>query len=101
MDDYSTMERGMGDLLLLIYDAGYCAALGLPMESPGSIGLISLLTTLAERHQAEVLARRGWADPPLLADDIPGWLLAHCERQALPQEPPPAGWHTAPLGGAQ
>jgi hypothetical protein len=43
------------------------------------------------RHRAEILASRGWLPPPLLHDEIPGWLLAQCERQnALGDATPPA-----------
>lgn len=74
------MERGISDLLLSAFDAGFCHGAGIAMESPLHAGMRELLATLAMRHQAEVLALRGWADPPLLADEVPGWLLAHAER---------------------
>lgn len=86
-------ERGLADLLLSAYDAGYCAGAGLACEQATHPGLADLLTTLAQRHQAEVLALRAWADPPILADELPGWLLAQCERQAaLSDATPPEGW---------
>lgn len=91
-------ERGIADLLLSAFDAGYCAGAGVPCEQATHPGLRDLLATIAMRHQAEVLALRGWSDPPLLRDEVPGWLLAHAERQVLPSAPP-EGWQTAPLGG--
>jgi hypothetical protein len=84
-------ERGIADLLLSAYDAGYCHGAGIALDEPASPGLRELLSTLAMRHQSEVLALRQWTDPPVLADEIPGWLLAHAERQVLPAEPP-EGW---------
>jgi len=91
-------ERGIADLLLSAFDAGYCAGAGVPCEQATHPGLADLLATLAMRHQAEVLALRGWLDPPLLADEVPGWLLAHAERQQLPTTPP-EGWGHAPIDG--
>ena len=86
------LERGIADLLLSAYDAGYAAGAGLPCEQATHPGLADLLTQLAERHRAEVLALRAWGDPPLLADEIPGWLLAQCDRQiALGDAQPPEG----------
>jgi hypothetical protein len=90
-------ERGMGDLLLTIYDHAYCAGANLPSEAPTDANLRDLLSTLAGRHRAEVLALRGWIDPPIAAEDLPGWLLAHYERQtALGDAEPPDGFETAP-----
>jgi len=94
------MERGLADLLLSAYDAGYSAGAGMECEAATHPGLRELLGTLAMRHQAEVLALRQWADPPLLRDEIPGWLLAETERQvALGDAMPPDGWHAVALGG--
>lgn len=92
-------ERGIADLLLSAYDAGYCHAAGIALESPQNTGMADLLTTIAMRHQSEVLALRSWADPPLLADDVPGWLLAQHERRAIEQSAPPEGWGLAPVEG--
>src|SRR6476619_1506265 len=69
----STIERELADLLLSAYDAGYCHAAGIPIESPQSPYLRQLLTTIAQRHATEVLAMRAWADPPL-SRQIPAWL---------------------------
>lgn len=85
------MERGLADLLLSAYDAGYCAGADLPVEPAAHTGLADLLATLAERHRIETLAARAWADPPLRGE-IPGWLLAETERQiALGDAKPPEG----------
>jgi hypothetical protein len=85
-------ERGMADLLLTIYDYAYCAGANLPNETTDP-HLRDLLTTLDARYRAEVLSMRGWLDPPLLADEVPGWLLAMRERQtALGDAQPPEGW---------
>lgn len=99
------MERGIADLLLSAYDAGYCAGAGVSCEQATHPGLRELLATIAMRHQAEVLALRGWVDPPLTADELPGWLLslaqqadsvqslATAERQeALGDARPPENW---------
>jgi hypothetical protein len=96
------VELGLADLLLAIYDAGYCAGANVPIETPAHAGLADLLLLIQARHRDEVLALRGWLDPPILADDIPGWLLAHAERvQALGDATPPAGFESAPLRGDQ
>jgi hypothetical protein len=53
--------------------------------------LADLLLTVEARHRAEILASRGWLPPALANDEIPGWLLAQCERQnALGDATPPA-----------
>lgn len=84
------LDRGFADLLLTIYDHAYCAGANLPSEAPADSSLADLLSTLAGRHRAEVLAPRGWLDPPIATEDIPGWLLAHCELQtALGDSTPP------------
>lgn len=86
-------ERGIADLLLSAYDAGYCAGAGIALDRAANPGMDDLLATIAMRHQSEVLALRAWADPPLLADEIPGWLLAQRERDiALGDAQPPEGW---------
>jgi hypothetical protein len=72
-------ERGMADLLLTIYDYAYCAGANLPNETTDP-HLRDLLATLDARYEAEVLAMRGWADPPILADEMPAWLLTQ-QRQ--------------------
>jgi hypothetical protein len=38
-------------------------------------------------------------DPPLLSDDVPGWLLAERERDAIEPHAPEAGWGVAPIEG--
>lgn len=78
-------ERGIGDLLLSAYDAGYSAGAGIACEAATHPGLADLLTTLAERHRAEVLALREWADPPIRAADLPSWLLSLPSQSDNPQ----------------
>jgi hypothetical protein len=96
----SRAERGLADLLLTIYDAAYCAGANLPSEAPADPGVRDLVSTIAGRHRAEILAARGWIDPPLLNDEIPGWLLALRERYAaLGDATPPDGWEAVALGG--
>ena len=85
-------ELGLAELLLSVYDYAYCRSAGLPCEAPTHAGMRDLLVTLEARHRDEVLAPRGWADPPLLSDELPGWLLAHVSRQVL---------ETAPLKGGE
>jgi len=80
-----------GDLLLLIYDWGFTAGSGQPLARPRDPTLAALLDTLRERQRVETLRMMELSDrdDPLLAfDDIPGWLLAHAERQVLPIEGP-------------
>lgn len=93
---YSVMleraERGMADLLIQVADYFYCKGAGLLSEPSRTTGMADLLTTLEQRYEAEIMAARNWLPPPLLADEVPGWLLAHCERQALEQGPPAEGW---------
>jgi hypothetical protein len=87
------LARSMDDLLLDIYHAAYCAGANLPTEAPVDTHTRDLLSTLAGRHRVEILAPRGLLDPPLLADDLPGWLLAQREREvALADATPPEGW---------
>jgi hypothetical protein len=86
-------ERGLADVLLDIYHAAYCAGANIPTEPPADPYLADVLSTLAGRHRAEILLPRGWIDPPLTNDELPGWLLAHVERQvALGDATPPEGW---------
>jgi len=108
MDHFTTIadvlrdqqERGLADLLLTVYDAGYCAGAHLPLEAPLALGLTDLLILLEARHRDEVLAPRGWIDSPRNADELPGWLLAHCEREtALGDATAPDGWQAVAVGG--
>lgn len=85
------IETGLGDMLLAMYHAGYCAGAGLPIDLPAEAGAIDLVVLIEARHKDEIRRPRGWENPPLLADEIPGWLLAHCEREnALGDSGPPA-----------
>jgi hypothetical protein len=87
------VETGLADLLLSIYHAAYCAGANLPTEAPEGTYTRDLLSTLAGRHRVEILAPRGLLDEPATNDELPGWLLAHCERQvALGDAQPPDGW---------
>lgn len=84
------------DVLLWLYDQAYCAGANLPSEAPADQHLRELLATIAGRHRAECLAPRGWLDVPVLNDELPGWLLARCEREvALGDCTPPEGWGIA------
>lgn len=76
----SRTERGLADLLLTVYDAGYCAGGNLPIEEPAHTGLADLLILLEARHRQEVLALRGWLDPPITANAVPGWLLSLAQQ---------------------
>lgn len=67
-------ERGLADLLLSVADHFYSLGAGLPSETTDP-GVRDLLATLEARHRDEVLALRAWSDPPLLRDQVPGWLL--------------------------
>jgi hypothetical protein len=78
-------ERGIADLLLSAYDAGYCAGAGVPCLAPINLGMRELLAMIAMRHQSEVLALRQWSDPPISRDDPPSWLLSLPQQADNPQ----------------
>jgi len=106
METDAPLQRGLADVLLDIYHAAYCAGANIPTEAPADRHLRDLLSTLAGRHRAEILIPRGWAEPPLTADELPGWLLTLPQQAAIEREvalgdaAPPAGFETAPLRGA-
>lgn len=80
-------ERGMGSLMFEIYCAAYCAGAGIPDDAPHSDSMKSLIWLLADRHRVEYPP-----PPPVLADELPGWLL-RLRQQADSIEPPPIdGW---------
>lgn len=102
------VETGLADLLLTIYDAGYCAGAGMAMELPIPMGMADLVLLVEARHKAEVQALRGWCEEPrVLRDHLPAylaslpqqadatpeapdWLRAYAERQiALGDATPP------------
>jgi hypothetical protein len=100
-----TADRGMAELLIAVADYFYCIGAGIIPPPPRGAGRAELLATLAHMHRIEVLGPRGWRDPPILNDDLPGWLLAQqqqadpiraqaaIERQvALGDATPPDGW---------
>lgn len=100
------LEYGLADLLLAVYDAGYCAALGEAPETGASPQHADLLAMLSARHKSEIQTTRGWLTPQVASDELPGWLLtlpqqadpvrarAAAERfRALGDSEPPAGWH--------
>jgi len=78
------VERGMGGILFDIYSAGYCAGAGVPDVIEHSASMRSLIWLLADRHRAEC--------PPVLADEIPGWLLSLSRPPELLEGPPVEGW---------
>jgi hypothetical protein len=101
----SRVEIGLADLLLTIFDYAYCKGAGAPIELPSHLGTLDLLLLIEARHQAEVLALRGWLDPPILADDLPSSLLTQPQQANNPQvraaaergialgdAEPPEGW---------
>ena len=76
-----TAERGMSELLIAVADYFYCLGAGIIPPPAIQRGRAELLTTIEHLHRVEVLGPRGWLDPPVANDDLPGWYLAHCERQ--------------------
>jgi len=86
------------DMLLTIFDAGVALGMGVPCERPANETTACLIETLRDRWIAEIDAGKNWRyvpEPRLAPDEIPGWLLAHAERQALevagvstPEAPP-------------
>jgi len=82
-------DASLGDILLEVYDAAYCAGAGLVAPPPHDAAMASLLTTLEARHRVEILDMR---DQKMLADELPGWLL-RLKQQADVVEPPAIeGW---------
>lgn len=80
------IETSLGDLLLEMYHAGYCAGARLPLELPHEAGVTDLLLLIEARHRDEIRRPRGWAvldDPPPHADERLAWLLS------LPQQADP------------
>jgi hypothetical protein len=72
------LETGLGDLLLELYHAGYCAGARLPLELPHEAGVGDLVLLIDARHNDEIRRPRGWADlddPPANADEHIAWLL--------------------------
>jgi hypothetical protein len=92
MDNCTTLEdvlrdraqRGMDGILFDIYCAAYAAGAGLPDPMPHSASMRQLIWLLADRHRMEC--------PPVLHDELPGWLLS-LSRQVDTIDPPPLeGW---------
>lgn len=89
---HARVERGLASVLLDIYHAAYCAGANLPTEAPTDPFIRDLLSTLAGRHRVEILAPRGWLDPPALNDEIPGWLLRQQRQNETPDGWGSDGW---------
>jgi len=77
-------ERGMSGILFDIYAAGYADGAGVPDDRAHSASMRSLIWLLADRHRAET--------PPVLADEIPGWLLSLSRPPELLEPPNSEGW---------
>lgn len=107
------VEIGLADLLLTIFDYAYCKGAGDPIELPTQMGTLDLLILIEARYEAEVLALRGWLDPPIMHDDLPAWLLrqpqqadggwtaherAYAERMIALGDARPPTLHTAKEG---
>ena len=100
--DFTARQHVMGglvDLIYAAYAAGYADANGTEPPPVASATTVALLIMVRRRwlfeHTAEHVATLGEAppwlrelaeadDPQLTPDEVPGWLLAHAERQALP-----------------
>jgi len=98
--EYTTIESiirdrissGMDELLIALADYFYCLGAGI-IPPPVRIDQRDMIALIEARHRALYLAPRGWDDPPLPSDEIPSWLLAHCEREtALGDSRPPEGY---------
>ena len=86
---------GMPELLIAVADYFYCIGAGIIPPPPliPRPGLIELITTLEQTHRREVLAARGWdTPPPVLADELPGWLLTLAQQADVLDPPPVEGW---------
>lgn len=82
-------DASLGDILLEVYDAAYCAGAGLRPQPPHDAAMASLLSTLEARHRVEVLETR---DPPMMRDELPGWLLALAQQADVVEPPIVEGW---------
>lgn len=81
-------ERIDRSIFLDIYIAAYCAGAGLDCPIELSDSMRELIWLLADRSRMEY-----GTPPPALADEMPGWLLAECERQAMRSDArPPESW---------
>jgi hypothetical protein len=79
------VTRGGGSSIFFeIYCAAYCAGAGIPDPTPHSDTMRQLLWLLADRHRVEC--------PPVLADDIPGWLLSLAQQADTLAPPAAEGW---------
>lgn len=84
-------DRGMADLLIQIADYFYCKGAGMVSDPPSTPEMANLIAHLDARYQTEIMAARGWFDPPpSTADELPGWLLKLPHQNTQPLE----GWGT-------
>jgi hypothetical protein len=74
-------EHGMSEILFEIYCCAYCNGAGMSCTTLHSDAMRQLIWLLADRHRTEVLLPRGYDPGPVLADELPGWLLS-LSRQA-------------------
>lgn len=88
-------ERGLSDLLLIIFDAGVAMGLGVAPERTASDTTTALIATIRDRWFLELEASRTWRrleHPDLRPESIPPWLRAAQEREALADSRPPESW---------
>lgn len=75
-----TADRGMAELLISVADYFYCLGAGIVPLPPTQRGRAELFATLECLHRIEVLQPRGWVAPPVLTDELPGWLLTQQQQ---------------------
>lgn len=93
------MARLSPAVLVALFDAGVSLGLGIAPETepPASAEVAQLISAVRSRWFGELEAARQWrrATPPTAAVDVPAWLRAAQERQAIADAPPPEGWGVA------
>lgn len=101
--DATIAARLSPDILLALFDAGVALGLGIAPERAASAEVQQVIDAVQTRWFGELEAARAWRrsadDPTLLRDEISGWLLAACERQAALGDAEPLV--TAPIGGGR
>lgn len=84
--------RGVEEQQQQLGEAGVSYGSAQPWTPPDNPSARALVETIKARWHAEMNAARAWSHAqtaPILADDLPGWMLAHLEREPVPEAP---GW---------
>ena len=97
MEQYSTLESilidraacGLTSILDELYAHAYCAGAGIPCEVAHSEPMLALIGIVEQRHYERVLRV---IDPPMLADELPGWFFTLRQQADTIEGPPVEGW---------